>query len=62
MTSKPKPPLPRWRIVLIRKKGDTLGTVEARTADEAIKVAIERFGIKDPNQQKRLAAHPVEER
>jgi len=32
-----------WRIVEIRKKGSYVGSVEAATADEAIKIAIECF-------------------
>jgi hypothetical protein len=31
--------------VLIRQKGERLGTVEAADADEAIKVAIMRMGL-----------------
>ncbi len=35
----------RWRIVLVRKRGQYLGTVEAPDAEGAIKVAIKEFGI-----------------
>jgi hypothetical protein len=52
-------PLPSWRITIIRKKGERLGTVEAATADEAIKVAIKEFGITDPERQRRLVAQRV---
>jgi hypothetical protein len=51
--------LPSWRIVLVRKKGERIGAVEAATADEAIKVAIKEFGITDPERQRRLAAQRV---
>jgi hypothetical protein len=61
MPTKTKPPLPRWRIVLIRKKGETLGTVEARTAEEAVAIAAEQFNVA-PEQRKRLAAQPLVER
>ncbi len=33
--------------------------MEAPDAETAIKVAIERFGITDPQQQRRLAAQPI---
>src|SRR5262249_30842257 len=46
----------RWRIVRIRAKGSYVGSVEAATADEAIRKAIEEFEITDPEQQKRLIA------
>ena len=44
-------PLPEWRIVLIRKKAEYLDRVNARTADEAIKVAIKDFEITDAERQ-----------
>jgi hypothetical protein len=53
--------LPQWRIVLIRKKGERIGTVEARTAEEAIQAAIREFEINDPERQKRLTAQRIEE-
>ncbi len=59
-TSKSRPATRQWRITLIRKKGARLGTVEAPDAATAIKVAIEQFGITDPQQQRRLAAQPIE--
>jgi hypothetical protein len=49
-----------WRIVVIRKKGERIGTVEAPDAETAIKVAIEQFGITDPQHQRRLVAQPIE--
>ena len=45
---------------MARKKGEHIGTVEAATADEAIKVAIKEFGITDPKRQRPLIAQPVE--
>jgi hypothetical protein len=54
---KPKPKTQHvWRITDIRKKGYYVGSVEAGTADEAIKVAMEEFGIENPQRQKRLVA------
>jgi hypothetical protein len=45
-------PLFRWNIYLLQSKGRWLGEIEAHTAEEAIKIASERFG-QDP---KRLIA------
>jgi hypothetical protein len=39
--------LRRWRITVVRRKGESLGIVEAADVDEAIKVAIKAFGITD---------------
>jgi hypothetical protein len=52
--------LPTWAIV--RLKGTPaaiIGHVEAPDADSAIKEAIRRFNITDPEQQRRLAARRV---
>ena len=57
----PKTPLPssprrmkrRWRIVLIRSKGEVLGTVEAADAQAAEKVAAIQFEL-DEFQRRRL--------
>jgi len=46
----------RWAIYLYRKKGELLGSVEVADEAAAIKTAIERFGITDPERQKRLVA------
>lgn len=51
----------RWRVTLVRAKGQHIGTVEARSADEAIKRAIEEYSITDPNQQRRLIAQPIDQ-
>ncbi len=50
---------PTWSISVLRRKGEHLGVVEAADADEAIKVAIERFGISDPERRRRLVVHHV---
>jgi hypothetical protein len=59
MANAPKQHL-SWRITLIRKKGERVGTVAAATADEAIQVAIREFGITDPERQRRLIAQRIE--
>ncbi len=59
-TIPPKAALRRWRITVIRHKGERLGTVEAPDAVAAIKVAIEQFGITDSERQRRLLAQPIE--
>ena len=43
----------RWRIVLMRKTGEVLGTVEAADAQAAEKVAAIQFEL-DEQQQRRL--------
>jgi len=62
MPSKPKPPpLSRWLIVRIGgPRAARLGTVEARTAEEAVEVAAELFGIPE-EQRKRIAATRIAE-
>jgi hypothetical protein len=37
-------PLFRWNIYLVQAKGRWMGEIEAGTAEEAIKIASERFG------------------
>jgi len=56
-----KPPRTRtWAISRIKgTPAAVLGHVEAPDAESAIKAAIEKFAITDPEQQKRLAARPV---
>lgn len=50
-----------WRIHLIRKQGEYLGTVEAPDAKAAIEVAIKEFSITDaPGRQQRLTARRVD--
>ena len=50
-----------WRITIIRKRGETLGTLWAPDAEAAIKRAIEDYGITDPHRQRRLVATPIEQ-
>jgi hypothetical protein len=59
-----KPPssqkLPRWRTIRLKSTPAVeVGTVEALNAEAAIKTAIEKYGITNPQQQERLAARPV---
>jgi hypothetical protein len=50
--------LPRWRVVRLKKTpAAEVGVVEASDAESAIQAAIEKYGIKDPDIQKRLAAY-----
>jgi hypothetical protein len=46
----------RWAIYLIRKRGELLGSVDAPDEKAAIAAAIEKYGISDPERQKRLIA------
>ena len=39
--------LPRWRIILIRRRGEVLDTVEPPDEEAAIQKAIDVFGITD---------------
>jgi hypothetical protein len=50
--------MPRWRVDIIRKRAEHLGTVEAANANEAIKIAAERFDI-PPERQNRIAVQKV---
>jgi hypothetical protein len=49
---------PRWQIVAIRKRGYLLGVIEAKDAQTAIELWIERYIITDPDERRRLAAYP----
>jgi hypothetical protein len=49
----------RWRIVLIRKTGEVLGTVEAADAHAAEKVAAVQFEL-DEQQRRRLLVQEME--
>jgi hypothetical protein len=44
----------RWRVVLLRSKGETLGEVEAPDAEAAVAVAATQFDL-DEVQRKRLS-------
>jgi hypothetical protein len=50
---------PKWRVTVLRKRGERIGTVEAADADEAIKIAIEKFEITDRERQRRLVAERI---
>ncbi len=50
--------LPRWRVDIIRKRAEHLGTVEAATEKEAIEKAAERFEIQ-PERRNRIAVQKV---
>jgi hypothetical protein len=50
-----KKPLPRWRVMVIAKKGEPIDTVEAATADAAIERVKREYEIA-PARAKRLAA------
>ena len=46
--------MPRWRVDIVRKCAEHLGTVEAATEKEAIEKAAERFEI-PPERRNRIA-------
>jgi hypothetical protein len=48
----------RWRVDIIRKRAEYLGTVEAATEKEAIEKAAERFEI-PPDRRNRSAVQKV---
>lgn len=48
----------RWRVDIIRKRGEHLGTVEAPNANEAIREAIKRFEI-PPERQNRIVVEKL---
>jgi hypothetical protein len=48
--------MPRWRVDIIRKRAEHLGTVEAANANGAIKIAA--FDI-PPERQNRIAVEKV---
>jgi hypothetical protein len=45
--------MPRWSIDILRKKGEHLGVVDAKTQEEAYRKAIEEFAI-PPKRQNRI--------
>jgi hypothetical protein len=51
-----KPAPYKWAIYLIRKRGELLGSVEARDEKAAIEAAIEKYKITDPERRRRLVA------
>ena len=50
--------MPRWRVDIIRKRAEHLGTVEAATEKEAIEKAAERFEI-PPDRRNRIAVQKI---
>jgi hypothetical protein len=48
----------RWRVDIIRKRAEHLGTVEAANANEAIKIAAKEFDIPH-ERQNRIAVEKV---
>jgi hypothetical protein len=50
--------MPRWRVDIIRKRAEHLGTVEASTEKEAIEKAAERFDI-PPDRQNRITVQKM---
>ena len=48
----------RWRVDIIRKRAEHLGTVKAPNASEAILEAIKRFEI-PPERQNRITVEKV---
>ena len=56
---KPKP-LPSWRIIRVKATpAEQVGVVDAPDKQTAIKLAIEKYGVKNPHHQKRLMAFRV---
>jgi hypothetical protein len=50
--------MPRWRVDIIRRRAEHLGTVEAANANEAIKIAAKEFDI-PPERQNRIAVEKM---
>jgi len=48
----------RWRVDIIRKRAEHLGTVAAKTEKEAIAVAIKQFEI-EPARQNRITVSKI---
>jgi hypothetical protein len=49
----PKKPAKSWRVIIMRSKGEYLGTVEAPDRERADAVAIKQFDL-DQDQRRRL--------
>jgi hypothetical protein len=52
------PLMARWRVDIIRRRAEHLGTVEAANAGEAIKIAAKEFDI-PPERQNRTTVEKV---
>ena len=50
--------MPRWRVDIIRKRAEHLGTVDAATEKEAVEKAAERFDI-SPDRRNRVAVQKM---
>jgi hypothetical protein len=50
--------MPRWRVDILRKRAEHLGTVDATTEKEAIEKAAERFEI-PPDRRNRIAVQKM---
>jgi hypothetical protein len=50
--------MPRWRVDIIRKRAEHLGTVEAANAQEAKKIAAREFDI-SPERQNRITVEKL---
>jgi hypothetical protein len=50
--------MPRWRVDIIRKRAEHLGTIEAVNASEVILEAIKRFEI-PPERQNRVTVEKM---
>ena len=48
----------RWRVDIIRKRAEHLGTVDAATEKDAIDKAFERFEIR-PDRRNRIAVQKM---
>jgi len=58
----PREKLFEWRVTRIRSTPAAfIGYVEAPNAEQAIEMAISRYGIKSPHEQARLSAQRVRE-
>jgi hypothetical protein len=50
--------MPRWRVDIIRKRAEHLGTVEAASEKEAIEKAAKRFDI-PPDRRNRITVQKI---
>ena len=50
--------MPRWRVDIVRKCAEHLGTVEAPNASEAVLEAIKHFEI-PPERQNRITVQKI---
>ena len=50
--------MPRWRVDIIRKRAEHLGTIEAANEKEAIEKAAKEFDI-PPERQNRITVEKV---